>query len=139
MAGFNWLLALSGLSYFFVWGSCCLAHIRFRLAWRQRGYDLRRIPYRPPLGIWGSAIGLALNLLCLIATFYNSLYVRVLPLPLFFLSCLTYTSTSYLIHAPHHHQTLLIPPFLYSRFLFSSIVKMSQCDSLLLTGSHAYP
>ena len=30
---FNWLLALSGLSNFFVWGSICLAHIRFRAAW----------------------------------------------------------------------------------------------------------
>ncbi|KAI1769059.1 amino acid permease/ SLC12A domain-containing protein [Hypoxylon sp. FL1150] len=71
---FNWLLALSGLSYFFVWGSCCLAHIRFRLAWRKQGRSLREIPYRPPLGIWGSAIGLFLNIVCLIATFYNALY-----------------------------------------------------------------
>ncbi|KAI1085821.1 amino acid permease [Whalleya microplaca] len=71
---FNWLLALSGLSYFFVWGSCCLAHIRFRLAWNRQGRSLKEIPYRPPLGIWGSAIGLFLNCLCLIATFYNALY-----------------------------------------------------------------
>lgn len=72
---FNWLLALSGLSYFFVWGSCCFAHIRFRLAWKHHGYDLNRIPYRSPLGIWGSAIGLFLNVVCLIATFYSALYV----------------------------------------------------------------
>lgn len=72
---FDWLLALAGLSSFFVWGSCCLAHIRFRLAWAGRGYDLARIPYRSPLGIWGSAAGLSLNLLCLVATFYNALYV----------------------------------------------------------------
>ncbi|KAI0010296.1 amino acid permease/ SLC12A domain-containing protein [Xylariaceae sp. FL0662B] len=71
---FNWLLALSGLSYFFVWGSCCLAHIRFRLAWKAQGRQLGEIPYRPPLGIWGSAIGLFLNCVCLIATFYNALY-----------------------------------------------------------------
>ncbi|KAK7751478.1 hypothetical protein SLS62_006563 [Diatrype stigma] len=71
---FDWLLALSGLSSFFVWGSCCLAHIRFRLAWQRRGYDLARVPYRSPFGIWGSAVGLALNVLCLFATFYNALY-----------------------------------------------------------------
>ncbi|KAI1213092.1 amino acid permease/ SLC12A domain-containing protein [Annulohypoxylon truncatum] len=71
---FTWLLSLSGLSYFFVWGSCCLAHIRFRMAWKSQGRALKEIPYRAPLGIWGSAIGLFLNGLCLIATFYNALY-----------------------------------------------------------------
>lgn len=30
---FNWLLALSGLSSFFIFGSIAIAHIRFRLAW----------------------------------------------------------------------------------------------------------
>lgn len=74
---FTWLLSLSGLSYFFVWGSCCLAHIRFRMAWKAQGRDLREIPYQAPLGIWGSAIGLGLNILCLIATFYNALYVSL--------------------------------------------------------------
>jgi amino acid transporter len=72
---FNWLLALSGLSYFFVWGSCCLAHIRFRYAWKAQGFTLDQIPYKPALGVWGSWIGFLLNVLCLIATFYNALYV----------------------------------------------------------------
>ena len=30
---FTWLLSLSGLSLFFVYGSIALAHIRFRQAW----------------------------------------------------------------------------------------------------------
>lgn len=30
---FNWLLALSGLSSFFIYGSIAVAHIRFRQAW----------------------------------------------------------------------------------------------------------
>lgn len=30
---FNWLLALSGLTILFVYGSIGLAHIRFRMAW----------------------------------------------------------------------------------------------------------
>lgn len=30
---FNWLLALSGLSIIFIYGSTALAHIRFRKAW----------------------------------------------------------------------------------------------------------
>ncbi|KAK3333713.1 amino-acid permease inda1 [Cercophora scortea] len=71
---FNWLLSISGLSYFFVWGSICATHIRFRYAWKAQGYSLDQIPYKPTLGVLGSWIGLALNLLCLIATFYNALY-----------------------------------------------------------------
>jgi amino acid transporter len=73
---FNWLLALSGLGYFFIWGSICLSHIRFRAAWKLQGYSLDAIPYKPSLGIYGSWVGLALNCLCLIAAFYNALYVR---------------------------------------------------------------
>jgi amino acid permease len=30
---FDWLLALSGLSSFFIYGSIAIAHIRFRSAW----------------------------------------------------------------------------------------------------------
>ncbi|KAK3942992.1 amino-acid permease inda1 [Diplogelasinospora grovesii] len=71
---FNWLLSLSGLSYFFVWGSICLAHIRFRYAWKAQGYTLDQIPYKPSLGVWGSWIGFFLNIICLMATFYNALY-----------------------------------------------------------------
>ncbi|KAK1983838.1 amino acid permease [Colletotrichum cereale] len=71
---FSWLLALSGLSYFFVWGSICLSHIRMRMAWKVQGYTLEQMSYKVPLGIWGSVIGLFLNIVCLIATFYNALY-----------------------------------------------------------------
>ncbi|KAI1752355.1 amino acid permease [Xylaria castorea] len=71
---FTWLLALSGLSYFFVWGSCCLAHIRFRMAWKAQGRDFREMPYQAPLGVWGSWIGFGIVVLACIATFYNALY-----------------------------------------------------------------
>lgn len=71
---FAWLLSLSGLSFFFVWGSICLAHIRFRSAWKAQGFTLNKIPYKPTLGVIGSWIGLVLNVLCLIATFYSALY-----------------------------------------------------------------
>ncbi|KXH31027.1 amino acid permease [Colletotrichum simmondsii] len=71
---FGWLLALSGLSYFFVWGSICLAHVRMRMAWKVQGFTLDQIPYKNPWGVWGSAVGLFLNVICLIATFYNALY-----------------------------------------------------------------
>lgn len=71
---FTWLLSLSGLSYFFVWGTICATHIRFRSAWKQHGLSLDLIPYKPTLGVWGSWVGLILCCLCLIATFYSSLY-----------------------------------------------------------------
>jgi amino acid transporter len=71
---FTWLLSLSGLSYFFVWGSICLSHIRFRSGWKAQGYSLDQIPYKPTLGVYGSWVGFFLNCLCLMATFYNALY-----------------------------------------------------------------
>ncbi|KKK25586.1 hypothetical protein AOCH_000081 [Aspergillus ochraceoroseus] len=71
---FTWLLSLSGLSYFFVWGSICLAHIRFRKAWVLQGHSVSELPYKTPLGVVGSYIGLGLNILCLIATFYVSVW-----------------------------------------------------------------
>jgi yeast amino acid transporter len=76
---FTWLLSLSGLSYFFIWGSICVAHIRFRAGWKAQGYTLDQIPYKPALGVYGSYIGAILNVLCLIATFYSSLYVSLTP------------------------------------------------------------
>jgi amino acid permease len=73
---FTWLLALSGLSNFFTWGSICLAHIRFRYAWTKvNGRSLDELPFASQFGVWGSYIGLTLNILCLIATFYTSLWV----------------------------------------------------------------
>ncbi|MCJ1420610.1 hypothetical protein MMC32_006968 [Xylographa parallela] len=71
---FDWLLSLSGLSYFFVWGSICLSHIRFRHAWKAQGHTLAELPYQAQFGIWGSYAGFTLNWLALIATFYVSLY-----------------------------------------------------------------
>ena len=72
---FTWLLSLSGLSYFFVWGSINLAHIRFRQGWKAQGHTLDELPYQAQFGIIGSWIGLSLNIICLVATFYISLFV----------------------------------------------------------------
>ncbi len=72
---FDWLLALSGLAALFTWGSICLAHIRFRHAWKLQGHTLDEIPFQAIGGVWGSYLGLALNVLCLIA----QLYVAICP------------------------------------------------------------
>lgn len=71
---FSWLLSLSGLAFLFVWGFICLTHIRFRYAWKAQGFSLDQIPYRPVTGVYGSYVGLFLNVVCLLATFYNALY-----------------------------------------------------------------
>ncbi|KAH6646484.1 general amino-acid permease GAP1 [Truncatella angustata] len=66
----DWLLAISGLSSIFTWASICLAHIRFRKAWALRGHGLHELAFRSQCGVWGSWIGLILNLLVLVAQFW---------------------------------------------------------------------
>jgi amino acid transporter len=64
---FNWLLSLSGLAALFTWGSICLAHIRFRKAWAYHGHTVDEIPFHAVGGVYGSILGLSLNILVLIA------------------------------------------------------------------------
>ncbi|KAJ9617827.1 hypothetical protein H2204_013410 [Knufia peltigerae] len=71
---FNWLLALTGLSSFFVWGSICLSHIRFRAGWKAAGRTLDDLPFKSQVGVYGSWVGLSLACICLVATFYISLF-----------------------------------------------------------------
>ncbi|KAL8713626.1 MAG: hypothetical protein Q9225_006745 [Loekoesia sp. 1 TL-2023] len=70
---FSWLQALSGLSSIFTWGSICLAHIRFRRAWRIQGRSLSELAYRSQAGVIGSWIGFVFNVLVLIAQFWTGL------------------------------------------------------------------
>lgn len=72
---FDWLQALSGLAVLFTWGSICLAHIRFRAAWKYHGHTLDEIPFKAAFGVCGSYLGLALNILVLLA----QLYVAICP------------------------------------------------------------
>ncbi|KAL5315795.1 hypothetical protein ACEPPN_016666 [Leptodophora sp. 'Broadleaf-Isolate-01'] len=71
---FDWLLALSGLAALFTWGSICVAHIRFRAAWKHHGHTLDEIPFKAAGGVWGSWFGLILIILVLAAQFYTALY-----------------------------------------------------------------
>ena len=67
---FNWLLGLSGLSSIFTWGSICLAHIRFRHAWKKNGHSLDELAFKSQPGVIGSWIGFIFNCLVLIAQFW---------------------------------------------------------------------
>jgi len=71
---FTWLLSLSGLSNFFTWGSICAAHIQFRRCWKMNGRSTDELPFAAMFGVVGSWLGLGLNILCLIATFYIDLF-----------------------------------------------------------------
>ncbi|KXJ87036.1 amino-acid permease inda1 [Microdochium bolleyi] len=72
---FDWLLALSGLAALFTWGSICLAHIRFRMAWKRQGHTLDELPFTAALGVGGSYLGLGLCILVFIA----QMYVAICP------------------------------------------------------------
>ena len=68
----NWLYSLSGLSSIFTWGSICLAHIRYRAAWKAQGHSLNELAYRSQVGVFGSWVGLILNCLVLLAQFWTA-------------------------------------------------------------------
>jgi yeast amino acid transporter len=68
---FNWMLAISGLSSIFTWGSICLAHIRFRKGWRVQGHSLDELAFRSQPGVVGSWIGFIMNCLVLVAQFWT--------------------------------------------------------------------
>ncbi|KAH7022902.1 amino acid permease-domain-containing protein [Ilyonectria destructans] len=66
----DWLLAISGLSTVVTWGSICVCHIRFRHAWAARGRTPGELPFQSQVGIWGSYVGITLNVLVLVAHFW---------------------------------------------------------------------
>lgn len=68
---FVWMSALSGLSSIFTWGSICLAHIRFRRAWRLHGNSLSDLAFRSQSGVVGSWIGFIFVVLILTAQFWT--------------------------------------------------------------------
>ncbi|KAJ3543660.1 hypothetical protein NM208_g3464 [Fusarium decemcellulare] len=70
---FDWLLALSGLAMLFTWGSICVAHIRFRAAWKYNGHTLDEIPFQAIGGVWGSWFGLIFVIVVLMAQFYTAI------------------------------------------------------------------
>lgn len=71
---FNWMLAISGLSSIFTWGSICLAHIRFRKAMKVQGRSLLSLAYTSQPGLIGSWVGFIFNILVLIAQFWTGLF-----------------------------------------------------------------
>ena len=71
---FNWLLALSGLSSLFTWGSICLCLIRFRAALKAQGRNTDELTFVSQAGLFGAWYGMSLNILVLIAQFWIALF-----------------------------------------------------------------
>ncbi|ODV81513.1 general amino acid permease [Suhomyces tanzawaensis NRRL Y-17324] len=71
---FNWLLALSGLSSIFTWGSINFALIRFRRALHVKGRDTSEISWTSQVGVYGAFYGLGMNIIVLIAQFWIAVW-----------------------------------------------------------------
>ncbi|KAE8379261.1 amino acid permease-domain-containing protein [Aspergillus bertholletiae] len=67
---FEWMMAISGLSSIFTWGSVCLSHIRFRHGWKAQGHSLNELAFQSQPGIIGSWVGFIFNCLVLVAQFW---------------------------------------------------------------------
>lgn len=78
---FDWLVAICGLSSLFTWGSICLCHIRFRMAWKEAGFHLQQLPFQSQVGVIGSYVGLAGNFLILASQFWMAVS-PVQPVPM---------------------------------------------------------
>lgn len=125
---FNWLLALSGISNFFVWASICLAHMRFRAAWKHNGRTTDELAYAAPFGAWGSAVGLGLNILCLIAEFYVS--VASLDAQSFFENYLAAPIAIALYLAWKVYAHFSTDPHVENRSFFKGFISASEIDIL---------
>ncbi|KAJ5247319.1 General amino-acid permease GAP2 [Penicillium chermesinum] len=66
----GWMMAISGLSSVFTWGSVCMCHIRFRRAWSLQGHSLNELAFKSAVGVWGSWVGFIFNCLVLVAQFW---------------------------------------------------------------------
>ncbi|GMM27537.1 amino acid transporter [Martiniozyma asiatica (nom. inval.)] len=71
---FAWMMALSGLSSIFTWGSICFAHCRFRRAMSVQGRSLDELSFTAMTGLAGGILGTVLSVLILAAEFWVSLF-----------------------------------------------------------------
>ena len=59
---YNYIVNLSGVSTFLVWGSISFIHIRFRQAWARQGRTSDQLPFKSMLYPWNAYFGLAANI-----------------------------------------------------------------------------
>lgn len=76
---FSWLSNMTSLFTLFGWGMICLAHIRFRHAWRAQGRSDEEIPWKSwtyPYGAWW---GLLWCMVLIIVEFYLAVWPLSMP------------------------------------------------------------
>lgn len=61
-AAYTYIVNLSGVSTFLVWGSISFIHIRFRTAWKTQGYIEADLPFRSLWYPWNAYFGLGANI-----------------------------------------------------------------------------
>lgn len=70
---YGYIVNLSGVSTFLVWGSISFIHIRFRQAWAYHGHTPEELPYRSMLYPWNAYFGLAANVFLAIVQGWTTL------------------------------------------------------------------
>ncbi|EMG45344.1 General amino-acid permease GAP1, partial [Candida maltosa Xu316] len=71
---FNWMLALSGLSSIFTWGSINFCLIRFRRALYAQGRDTSELAFTSQVGVIGASWGMILNITVLCLQFWVAVW-----------------------------------------------------------------
>lgn len=59
---YQYIVNLSGVSTFLVWGSISFIHIRFRQAWKAQGHEPGELPFVSILYPWNAYFGLGANI-----------------------------------------------------------------------------
>ncbi|PKS09334.1 hypothetical protein jhhlp_003948 [Lomentospora prolificans] len=59
---YSYIVNLSGVSTFLVWGSISFTHIRFRRAWAAQGHSVDELPFKSLWYPWNAYFGLAANI-----------------------------------------------------------------------------
>ncbi|KAI1810601.1 amino acid permease-like protein [Poronia punctata] len=59
---YSYIVNLSGVSTFLVWGSISFIHIRFRQAWAVQGYSVDDLPFKSLWYPWNAYFGLGANI-----------------------------------------------------------------------------
>lgn len=59
---YGYIVNLSGVSTFLVWGAISFIHIRFRQAWKTQGHTAAELPFKSFAHPWNAYFGLAANI-----------------------------------------------------------------------------